>query len=615
MSTQTKTRIAIVNPDKCKPKKCNQECKKYCPVERVGKNCITIEKTAEISESSCIGCGICIQKCPFEAIQIINLPSELSAPVMFRYGPNRFQLHRLPLLQTGVILGLIGVNGIGKTTIMKIFANKEKPNWGLVQTPEISEIIANFRGSSLQHYFQDLYTDEIVLSCKPQMINLITVIEKTKNQKVKEMVPNREVRERYNLTHLEDRPLHVLSGGELQRVVIAKTCQKDADVYIFDEPTNYLDVKQRMFVSEEISNLKNRRHKEPPYIMVIDHDIAMLDYMSDNVCCLYGQPEAYGVTSLPMSTREGINSYLSGFIPAENIRIRPDALHFSRPTTDEEELSNETEKKYSFDYEYPNLTIVQGSFTLNVERSGWNQMDIVLLLGQNGCGKTTFVRTLAGAIKNPNVPELNISYKPQKLSASFEGTVLQLFQSKIHNSMTDAMFKSDVLNEMDMKKLYDLEVKNLSGGELQRVAITLALGKPADVYLLDEPYSMLDVEMRLSAGTAIRKYIKHMRKSAFVVEHDIAMGMYIADKVIRFSGQPGISSVAHRATVKESGMNLFMKELNITIRQDPDTLRPRINKIGSQIDREQKALGNYYMKTESHDKDAVSSKDVVSKNT
>ncbi len=133
--TQEKlTRIAIVNNDKCKPKRCRQECKKSCPVVRMGKLCIEVtpnDKIAKISEELCIGCGICVKKCPFEAISIINLPSNLSRDTTHRYGQNTFKLHRLPTPRPGEVLGLVGTNGIGKSTALKILAGKLKPNLGL----------------------------------------------------------------------------------------------------------------------------------------------------------------------------------------------------------------------------------------------------------------------------------------------------------------------------------------------------------------------------------------------------------------------------------------------------------------------------------------------------
>lgn len=146
------TRIAIVNNDRCKPKKCNQECKRSwsaflfsasfartsfvlssSPVNKTGKLCIEVSpesKIAHISEELCIGCGICVKKCPFDAIAIINLPSNLDKDTTHRYGPNAFKLHRLPTPRPGQVLGLVGSNGTGKTTALRVLAGKLKPNLG-----------------------------------------------------------------------------------------------------------------------------------------------------------------------------------------------------------------------------------------------------------------------------------------------------------------------------------------------------------------------------------------------------------------------------------------------------------------------------------------------------
>jgi ATP-binding cassette subfamily E protein 1 len=118
---ESKLRIAIVNKDKCKPKNCQLECKKACPINKSGKLCIQVEHTSKVvdlSEILCIGCGLCVQRCPYKAIKIINLPKDMSKEITHRYGKNAFKLHRLPTPRRGQVLGLVGTNGIGKSTAL-----------------------------------------------------------------------------------------------------------------------------------------------------------------------------------------------------------------------------------------------------------------------------------------------------------------------------------------------------------------------------------------------------------------------------------------------------------------------------------------------------------------
>jgi len=137
-------------------------------------------------------------------------------------------------------------------------------------------------------------------------------------------------------------------------------------------------------------------------------------------------------------------------------------------------------------------------------------------------------------------------------------------------------------------------VKNLSGGELQRVAIILALGKAADIYLIDEPSAYLDSEQRLTAAKVIKRFVLHAKKTAFVVEHDFIMATYLADRVIVYEGQPSVEATALAPQGMLQGMNQFLKMLDITFRRDPTNFRPRINKFHSVKDKEQKAAGQYF---------------------
>jgi len=318
----------------------------------------------------------------------------------------------------------------------------------------------------------------------------------------------------------------------------------------------------------------------------------VLDYLSDFICCLYGVPGAYGVVTLPFSVREGINVFLAGFIPTENLRFRDEALSFKVSEAAEEEL----EKKHA-DYAYPELEKTLGTFKLKVCPGNFSDSEIIVLLGQNGTGKTTFIRMLAGLLKPDNdveMPEMNVSYKPQKISPKFGGTVKDLLFKRVRDAYAHPQFQSDVVKPMMIDPIIDQEVKHLSGGELQRVALVLALGMPADIYLIDEPSAYLDSEQRIVAAKVIKRYILHARKTGFIVEHDFIMATYLADRVIVYEGSPASDCCANTPQSLLSGMNTFLAQLEITFRRDPTNFRPRINKMDSQMDKEQKEAGNYF---------------------
>jgi len=155
-------------------------------------------------------------------------------------------------------------------------------------------------------------------------------------------------------------------------------------------------------------------------------------------------------------------------------------------------------------------------------------------------------------------------------------------------------FQSDVSKPLNLDNIIDQEVLNLSGGELQRVALCLCLGKPADIYLIDEPSAYLDSEQRIIAAKVIKRFILHSKKTGFVVEHDFIMATYLADRVIVYEGEPSQDCRANSPQSLLSGMNLFLKGLDITFRRDPTNYRPRINKLESVKDKEQKSAGNYF---------------------
>jgi len=596
-STQEKlTRIAIVNSDRCKPKKCRQECKKSCPVVRQGKLCIDVNplsKLSYISEHLCIGCGICVKKCPFEAITVINLPSNLEKETTHRYNANSFKLHRLPTPRPGEVLGLVGTNGIGKSTALKILAGKLKPNLGrFTNSPDWQEILTYFRGSELQNYFTKVLEDDLKAIIKPQYVDQIPKAVKGNVDVLLQKKDDSQSREKYckefDLEHVLDRNVDELSGGELQRFACAVVCVQNADVYMFDEPSSYLDVKQRLNAALAVRGLS----KDNKYIIVVEHDLSVLDYLSDFICVLYGIPGAYGVVTMPFTVREGINIFLDGFVPTENLRFRQESLIFKVSENAEDE-----EIKRMRRYSYPNMEKTLKNFQLKVKEGQFTDSEIIVMLGENGTGKTTFIRMMAGILKPDNeeeIPALNVSYKPQKISPKSRGTVRMLLHGKIRDAYIHPQFITDVLKPLQIERIMDQEVQNLSGGELQRVALTLCLGKPADVYLIDEPSAYLDSEQRLHAAKVIKRFILHAKKTGFVVEHDFIMATYLADRVIVFEGQPSISTIANSPQSLLSGMNKFLNSLHITFRRDPQNYRPRINKLNSVKDAEQKRSGNFF---------------------
>lgn len=580
-------RVAVIDYNKCKPDKCGFLCARVCPVNRGGGDpAIEIDEeknVPRIIEPLCIGCGICVKKCPFGAITIVNLPEEVGEPV-HQYGPNAFRLYGLPYPREGKVIGVIGRNGAGKSTAIRILSGVTKPNLGRYdEPPGWEEIIERFKGTELQAYFERLKDGEVRVAYKPQEIE---AIPKMFSGTVKELLAKidagrvGEIAEKVGISHLMDRDVRNLSGGELQLLAIAAAIMKDADLYFFDEPSSYLDIKQRLKVAKLIRSLMEKGD-----VMAVEHDLAVLDYLSDGVFIIYGVPGAYGLVSGYKGVREGINQFLEGILREENMRIRDEPVRFEvRPP-------GEWSGKVLF--EYPALKKKLGDFTLEAEGGSVREGEIIGIIGQNGIGKTTFVRMLAGEIEPDEGEvrtELKISYKPQYINLP-DRPVSELFMEE---DIDRPFFESEIKRQLEIDKIWENNAAELSGGERQRVAIALCLSRDADIYLLDEPSAFLDVDQRLIASKLIKRVIANRKKVGFVVEHDIVMMDYVSDRLIVFSGEPGRHGHASTPMPMRDGMNAFLKELGITFRRDPHTGRPRVNKEGSQKDVEQKKKGEYY---------------------
>ncbi len=585
------SRIAILNRSKCFPKRCSQECSKYCPVNRMGKECIVIKDVAHIDEVLCTGCGICPKKCPFGAIQIVNLPEALKEAPVFRYAENAFELFRLPIPIENQVVGIVGANGIGKSTALEVLSGIHKPNLGEYDNPlDERAVIEHFKGTELHKYFSNLFKQKATVSYKPQYVDMIpkkfdgTVIELLRKHANEEQI--KTMAKKLNILHILSRHVHELSGGELQKTAISAAVLKEADLYFFDEPASYLDVKERVRIAKVIRELSESGKQ----VLVVEHDLIILDFLADLVHILFGQTAAYGVVSHPLSAKNGINTYLDGYIRGENIRFRPEPLKFEHHMITKE---SEALPLVSWPEMYKEM---KSGFKLNIDSSELHYKEVVGIVGANATGKTTFMRMLVGELtpdKGKLDSKLKISYKPQYIKGDSILTVkLALLEA---NKM--ALTQENVLNILRPLKLEHLMehiVRDLSGGELQRVAVAICLLRDADVYLLDEPSTYLDVEQRLQVAKAIQKVIKHKDAAALVIDHDLLFVSFISDRVMVFDGEPSKAGHAKEILPVKEGMNSFLKELDITLRKDPETNRPRVNKPGSQKDAKQRKSGEFY---------------------
>ncbi len=584
------TRVAVLERERCiNGEGCNFVCGAVCPVNRAGKDCIVLDDFGKpvISEELCIGCNICVVKCPVSCIFIENLVHELKESPIHRYGENGFRVYRLPLVKDKSVVGLIGQNGVGKSSVLKVISGVLVPNLGDWNSKgDLEKVIGFFRGRAFQDHFVSI-KQGLRVSYKPQNI---TDIPKFFSGSVRSLLLKsssldavEKVSRSLGIYSVLDRDVSVLSGGELQRVAIAFALIKDADFYAFDEPTSYLDVGERLVVANLIRGLAESGKK----VVVIEHDLAVLDYLSDFVHLLYGKKGVYGIVSLPKPAKLGINEFLDGYVRDENVRFRQNSLAFSvKPPVD-----SKRKKVY---FSYPLLKKSFSGFSLEVKLGDFRESEVIGVLGPNGIGKTTFIKLLAG-VEKPDFgfleKGLRVSYKPQYLSAP-QMLVNDFISSQ---SIDFDVFRNEIDRRLFVSSLGNRFLSELSGGELQKVAVGVALSRSnCDLVLLDEPTAFVDVEDRLSMAHAIRSVTDSLKRVTVVVDHDLLFLDYVSDRLIVFEGVPSSFGVAGSPVEMRAGMNSFLKGMQVTFRRDPETGRPRINKPGSRLDQEQKAKGEYY---------------------
>ncbi|HIC05698.1 MAG TPA: ribosome biogenesis/translation initiation ATPase RLI [Candidatus Nitrosopelagicus sp.] len=588
-------RVAVLDQDLCQPKKCGLECIKYCPVNKSGADCIVLNEEinkAQIDEDICNGCGICVKVCPFDAITIVNLATELATDKIHQYGQNSFRLYKLPTPKKGEVVGLLGRNGMGKSTVINILSGSLKPNLGKYEVPpEWDEILDYYSGTELKSHFEKIKNNQINVSIKPQQVyNIAGAFDGTSKdllEKYDDRGVSNQLIKTLSLENSVEQHVKELSGGELQRLAVAVASAKDADFYFFDEPSSYNDIYQRTSVARVIQDLA----KIGKSVMVVEHDLMLLDYVSDLIEVLYGVSSAYGIVSNVLSTKVGINVFLDGYLPNENVRFRDKKFTFDVSSTAGQFTEGETMIRYPvLEKKYPN-------FSVTVEPGQIRKGEVLGIMGANALGKTTMMKMIAGAEKPDSgslYKKIKISYKPQYLLNDVDVDVVSLLNKANDGLIEGSQEEEQIIDPLKIKKLYNKSIKNLSGGELQKVSIAACLLQKVDLYALDEPSAFLDVEDRIAVAKFIQQFTRSFGKSAMVIDHDLQLLDLISDSIVIFQGTSGINGHASSPMPKVDAMNEFLKSLNITFRRDEKSKRPRVNKENSRLDKTQKASSNFY---------------------
>ncbi|MGI0150995.1 MAG: ribosome biogenesis/translation initiation ATPase RLI [Thermoplasmata archaeon] len=505
------------------------------------------------------------------------------------YG-NVIGLNKLTLRIAAGVTGLLGPNGTGKSTALRVLAGREIPNLGrFTGSAEWAPVLRRYRGTPLASHFERIARGELRVAMKPQYVDGLARSERTVREEVASAGDAAgPALQSVGLAEKDDRRMGELSGGELQMVAIASTLATEADLYLFDEPSSYLDIVHRLRIARTLRRLGERKS-----VIVVEHDLAIFDYLADQAHLIYGEEAAFGVVSHPMPVRSAVNTYLTGYLKDENVRFRTEPVRFIAHPPRPAGRTKSPVRFGALAKEYP-------SFRLRVAPGELGQGETIGIVGPNATGKTTFVKMLAGA-ESPSsgtAPAgVTVSYKPQYLKATQSASLRERTAALAGDPAFDLkLFERELVPGLRLEGILDVALPDLSGGELQRSACALALARPATLYLLDEPSAYLDADERMAMAKLIRRQVERQAATALVADHDVYFLDLACDglMVFRPGGADAREGVGEGPFPMREGMNRLLRQVEVTFRRDPETRRPRINREGSGLDREQRASGEFY---------------------
>ncbi len=617
-------KVFLVDYTRCSHATCGRPCITKCPLyissKKPKKNQPKIEVPIRYKQSAdaiiiiseyCIKCGICANVCPMKAIYTKNLLEEdTSRTPVHEYESDSetrgFRLYGLPTLVPGRVTGICGPNGIGKTTVFNLLSGHLDPNFGNagVDGLDWNAFKDVIKENEMRQHFTGIHDRVKNVAYKEQVLQVLFERYRGKNvlsilaeNKSVDDATFSDVLDHLDIHAISTRELDECSGGELQRFAIANVLVSRGDIYLFDEPCTFLDVKKRISLADllETRARGSSTDGESP-VLVVEHDLTVLDYLSDVIQIFYGVPHQFGVITGVQTNKAGINAYLDGYLKTENVQFRENQIRFRKTAG---ARSWDTARVF---FSYGHLAKSFKSFTLDVQPGVIHESEIVCAVGENGLGKSTFAKMLAGVIEPDDGRDMpgttpHVAYKPQYITREYSGTVKEFIIDRSGNyDFSEAILKP-LYRPLGVDRLFDKQVSELSGGELQRAFITACLATRANLFILDEPSAYLDVEERLHVSSVIRSATKGLKAATICIEHDLQIADALADRMLIFKGEPGVRGEAVGPLDKREGMNMFLKILDITFRRDDETGRARINKKGSQLDTFQRAEGEYFYST------------------